>query len=320
MTDNSSLTFRNRLLRWAGTIVALVLLAYVLSRQGWGEFFIAVRSIPVSTFALVLTLTLASRFAVAGRWASLLLSSGIQIRVTLILKITFAGMFASNFLPTSVGGDIVRLAGTMAIKEKKNIYASSIVMDRLIGALGMGLLLPVGITSLVLGPGLPALQQWFGASPFVGGAIGTTGRSSVDKRVRSFVRLAWETVRSWAQMPKALGLALCFTWAHMLLKFTSMWFLFRSLGESIGFLTMGGLWSIVYFITLFPISVNGIGIQEVSAGIVFSNLAGAADTSGLAVAILIRTAEMIASLPGAIALPQFLAAPRRAPSETANDA
>lgn len=318
MSDSSALDSRNRILRWAGTILALVLLVYLLSQQGWEEFFRAVGSIPLSTFVAVLGLVTLSRLAVVARWASLLISSGVQISLLRILKITFAGMFASNFLPTSVGGDIVRLAGTVTIDEKKRVYASSIVMDRLVGALGMAMLLPVGVATMISGPGLPVLRDWLQALPFAGGATSAAGDGSLTSRIRRWIMLGWDTVKLWLRAPRAIGISLSFTLFHMLLKFTAIWILFRSLGEAIGLLELAGLWSFVYFITLFPVSINGLGVQEVSAGLVYSTLGGVGETSALVVALLVRMAELLASTPGAIALPQFISQPKPSIAPKAN--
>lgn len=309
MSESTGLADRSSVLRWAGTLLALALLAYLLSRQGWSEFGQAIRQIPLSTFALVLVLTVISRLAVAGRWASLLILSGVPMPISQILKITFAGMFASNFLPTSVGGDIVRFAGTIGIDKHKRIYASSIVMDRLIGALGMATLVPVGIASVIAGPEWPAIKELLETSPIGGSIAGSAGAGSLIGRIGRWATLGWETVKVWLRLPWAIVLAFCFTWFVMLLKFVSLWLLFRSSGQVIGFWKLSGLWTFVYFISLFPISINGIGLQEVSAGLIYSTLGGVGETSVLAAAILLRTAEMIASLPGAIALPTFLDKP-----------
>jgi hypothetical protein len=60
---------------------------------------------------LALVLMIISRLAVTGRWHVLLHSGGIRITPSQSFQITMAGLFANNFLPTTVGGDVIRLAG-----------------------------------------------------------------------------------------------------------------------------------------------------------------------------------------------------------------
>ena len=55
-----------------------------------------------------------------------------------------------------------------------------------------------------------------------------------------------------------------------------------------------------------PFSINGLGIREVSISYIFSNLGGVSIQSALALALILRTLEMIASIPGAFYLPGIL--------------
>jgi hypothetical protein len=80
----------------------------------------------------------------------------------------------------------------------------------------------------------------------------------------------------------------------------------NGLADPISWLTAGGLWVLVYFITLIPISINGLGLQEASLSLVYASFAGVSESNSLVLALLIRVIFMIASLPGAIFLPQLM--------------
>ena len=69
-----------------------------------------------------------------------------------------------------------------------------------------------------------------------------------------------------------------------------------------------GLWSISYFVTLIPISINGYGVQELSLTFLFSTVGGMSTAAGLTLAVLIRVFYMVASLPGAVYMPAILSA------------
>ncbi len=70
---------------------------------------------------------------------------------------------------------------------------------------------------------------------------------------------------------------------------------------------IAGLWSLTYFVTLIPISINGLGLQELSFTFLMSNVAGLSAQNSLTIAILIRAYFMFSSLPGAVFLPSALA-------------
>ncbi|RPI30382.1 MAG: hypothetical protein EHM70_14050 [Chloroflexota bacterium] len=77
--------------------------------------------------------------------------------------------------------------------------------------------------------------------------------------------------------------------------------------QTVPILLVGGLESISYFITLLPVSINGLGVQELSIAVLFSAYGGASQESGLTLAILYRTLMLFASLPGALFIPGMLA-------------
>ena len=59
-------------------------------------------------------------------------------------------------------------------------------------------------------------------------------------------------------------------------------------------------------LTLLPVSINGLGLQELSIAVLFSSFGGVSEHAGLALAVLMRMLYMLASLPGALFLPGLL--------------
>ena len=117
----------------------------------------------------------------------------------------------------------------------------------------------------------------------------------------------------WFKHPASLGVSLLFTWLNMLCLFGVLKLILDGLELAAGgvetpFWQIAGLYSLVYFVTLIPISINGYGVQELSMTLVFANLAGASVGSSLTTALLFRTLMMLASLPGAFFIPGILAA------------
>jgi len=79
------------------------------------------------------------------------------------------------------------------------------------------------------------------------------------------------------------------------------------MGEEVSLWLIAGLWSATYFITLLPISINGMGVQELSMAFFFSSIAGISPSSALTLALLMRVIQMLASLPGVLSLPDIIA-------------
>jgi uncharacterized membrane protein YbhN (UPF0104 family) len=294
-------------LRLAGTLLAVGLLIVLLAKQGWGEITAAIAQVSWPRFGLALLLTLLSRLAVTGRWHVLLRSGGVPVSLGQSLRITFAGLFASNFLPTTIGGDVVRLAGAVRLGFDKAISLASLVVDRLIGMAGMALAVPLSLPAL-LGQnlGLSSAMPWLAVAPAKPGWW-----DSLREKAANGWGQFWQALGIWLRQPRALLLALGFTFLHMALLFTSISLLLDGMGDAMPFWLIAGLWSLTYFVTLLPISLNGLGVQELSMIFFFTQFGGVTQANGLALALLVRILQMLASLPGAAFVPGMIAGERQ---------
>lgn len=319
MTDQPGTASRRaQFLRVLGTCLAVGLLFYLLSQQGWHEIETAIRQLSTWRILAVVVLMFVSRLVVSARWHVLLRAAGLPISAGRSISLTFAGLFASNFLPTTIGGDLIRLAGAILLKFDGTICAASLVADRLVGMAGMVMTLPVGIARWL--PTLPGAQNMLpdmARAPVPGwlswlflGVMGEHWREKLagawNKGI-NLVRQLVETLALWLKQPGTLLLALAITWIHMVCFFGILALLFDGMNDPIPFWVIAGLYSLVYFVTLLPISINGYGVQELSMTVVFSHLGGASMASGITAALLFRTLLMFASLPGAIFVPGILA-------------
>ncbi len=122
-------------------------------------------------------------------------------------------------------------------------------------------------------------------------------QTNLCKRFRYGSKSRWLYLRRWP----ARG-DMCFAPALRLP------FLFPHWANTCRFGLIVGLWSISYFVTLIPISINGYGVQELSLTFLFSRVGGISLAASLTLAVLIRVFYMVASLPGAIYMPAILSA------------
>ena len=286
---------RQLILQSAGTLLAIVLLFLLLKEEQkeGGEILAAMRAIKPVDLLWVALLFAISRIAVAWRWHILLLSGGVGIRFKNSLALTFMGLFATNFLPTTIGGDVVRLMGVMQMGFDRAVSLASIAADRLMGMLGMAMTVPLGVAySWSILQNVPITISLFARL----------------QRPIQFFKKTISIFSLWLRKPGSLLAALAFSWIHMLCLFSSIYILVDDLGTHVSFWVIAGLWSITYFITLIPISINGYGVQELVFTFLLSNVAGLTPAVGATVALLIRAYFLLSSLPGAMFLPSILAA------------
>ena len=295
---------RRQVLQFVGTILAVVLLVVLLRESGWDEIATAFKNIKTSNLLWVAALFLISRTAMAMRWHVLLRSGGIDIHMKDSISLTYTGLFASNFLPSTIGGDVVKLAGVMQMGYDRAISLASIAADRLVGMAGMTMVLPIGVA-----------HSWSLLGTVTNASFSATAWS---KRPINFLKRTLSVFTLWLKKPISLLGSLAFTWIHMICLFGSIYIFADDLGSHVSFWLIAGLWSLTYFITLIPISINGYGLQELSFTFLMSNAGGLTPAVSLSLAVLIRAFFIFSSLPGAAFLPSIMSVLAKQKRETSS--
>ncbi len=134
---------------------------YVLfGRMDPGAFWKTLRAVNLPLAVLAGFIFTFSQFVSTYRW-SIILKKDIDISFLKLLSIYFIGMFFNNFLPTAVGGDVVK--GLYLYRESKrgDVPLASIFMDRYVGFVALILMAAVAVIpgyALVSGTGVGGLM------------------------------------------------------------------------------------------------------------------------------------------------------------------
>jgi uncharacterized membrane protein YbhN (UPF0104 family) len=284
---------RQTVARALGSILALTLLFVLLQEKGDGEMFSALRRVSIRYLLLAAASLLASRLFAILRWHVLLRSAGVKLSYLRSVMLTFTGNFSSNFMPTTIGGDVVRLTGAMRLGYDRAVCLASLVADRLMGMAGMVLVLPLG-----LGP-------FFTLS---NGAAQSLALPALIQKGVDFARRTFESLSIWLKKPSALIGSLLATLGNQFFIYMMVYLLAIGVGHRLSFWLVAGMYTLSYFVTLIPISINGLGVQELSMTFLLSRLGGLTPSESATVAVLVRALFIITSLPGAFFLPSILAA------------
>ena len=284
---------RRLVLRLTGTILSLGLLIWVFYNSREDILVALANATQPATLVKVIVaagLIFLSRLCTVARWHTLLRSGGIKIPFKDTLRLTFTGLFASNFLPTSVGGDVVRLAGAMQMGYDRAVCLASIAVDRLVNMTGMSLASPIGI------------YQLFQAGPLQ--ALALVG---LWEKGWGFIRQTLLSLTIWLKQPLGLITAFLFTLGNLFCVAGCYYLLIRGMGGDLAYWKLIGLVSVGYFLGLMPFTINGYGWHETIMITLFSNVGGVNSGTAAVVVVLQRLLMMLASLPGAITLPDVLA-------------
>ncbi|HSQ39982.1 MAG TPA: lysylphosphatidylglycerol synthase transmembrane domain-containing protein [Anaerolineales bacterium] len=276
------------ILRW---LVPLGLIAFLLSQVDWGEILpllarVSWTSLLASAFAFLL-----SQFVIAVRWQYLLRVQEIRLPLPRLTWLVLVGAFASNFLPTTVGGDLVKMAAVANGQPKRAAAAASVLADRLFNLAAMFFWLPFAFTLQVANP----LIETGAAS------MSALTRIPLVEKIWSRVKRVFEAGRAWFTSPLTVIVALALSWLSIGLSFVSFWIVTLALGISLSFWQASAVAVLSYFAALLPISVNGLGLLEGSVTALLV-LQGASLEQGVAAAVLIRLVTMAVSLLGGVRL------------------
>lgn len=258
--------------RWPGLLrvaVALGLIGYVLHRLDLAALLDTLGRAALTGLGLGALLLLLSQALAALRWRWVL-GPGAPPWLELF-RLYLIGSAFSLFLPTSVGGDAVRIAALARRTGKSAEAVASVVLDRLLGVVALILLAAIGVA---LRPGiLEALIHriaWHLPAPLlIGGAVlgglillAALLSAALRRRIAAAVAQAWGLVHSVLTTPsllfRVLGLAVLVQCVLILL-----WgVLAQVLGLHVGIILLMVGVPLVSVAAMLPISLAGLGLRE----------------------------------------------------------
>ncbi|MFC1677077.1 lysylphosphatidylglycerol synthase transmembrane domain-containing protein [Planctomycetota bacterium] len=328
-TDSDKKKYIFLLLRIAVISAAIIFVAVWLSKeQRWQELKNIFLSVNPLVFAVALGLCTVGHFMVGLRWWILLRSQKIFISYGASVKLYFLGWFYNNFMPSSVGGDLIRAWYVTQHTEKKFEAALSVFVDRIIGLLStlviagfFYLLFLRGQTGIInaesdqrsllstiydyrwvfIWVGLAGLAVLAGLSAF------GQGRGMLKKIYMKISLLALkalaklrEAITVYSRSKLSILAAFALTICLQIMTITGFWILGVNMGIDVSVKYYYVFFTLMWVVGALPISVGGAGVVEGGLAYLFIKFAGAEPEAALAIALSQRFVWMITSLPGAL--------------------
>ena len=289
------------LLKGVVSLGSLFLLARAVD---WGEMGKVLAHAKFSWVVLALLFFWVAQIFSALRCVYIARTLGRTLNLSTSLRAHMVGLWFNQVFPTSLGGDVIKIA---MLKEPLglSIALRSAILDRLSGLIFM--LLAIALT-------LPLYAEIFSQRPNLTFALSVLSIVGIT----ATVLCAWGA--HYLQRSRSMHLVL-----HMLVQLFSDIWLFRmkksmweqlwtsaivhfngiaafallgmALGISVDFVTFLLLVPLVSLIALMPISFAGWGVREAGAVWLFG-IAGIAKESSLAMAISFGLLLILAGLPG----------------------
>jgi uncharacterized protein (TIRG00374 family) len=264
--------------------------------------------------AASLVLYLAMVLASAWRWGLLLAAQDVHVSGWRLTQSFLVATFFNNFLPSNIGGDVVRIADTARDARSRTLAATVVLMDRGIGLLGLVLLAAVAATvasgwGKVEGP-VPSWMLWGGlviATAISAPAVLAPGRMTRVLQPLRRLHPEWVGARlhqltavlqRFRAAPRALLGCFAGAVAVQLLLVGFYAAIARSIGVPVSPWHMAVVVPMSFLVQMLPVSVNGFGLREATFSFYFTRL-GLPIEAALVVSLLGAALVMLFSLSGA---------------------
>ncbi len=274
------------------TLGLILLLLQVLDVSDvWGR----IRNLDVS-WLLASVACLVCGYVLCGlRWAWIATGLGMSVSRRRKVRLYFLGMFTSLFLPSTIGGDVVR--GILLARGRNGmglLATSSVVLDRLNGLLALVTLLTVCM--------LPFSWPLYWWMLWLSGVLAAWGlvlaypllHRRLAGRLPMLLRLPLHTPSFHRQWWRSLPLSMLF----QLLIIQAHVFLGLAVGLELTWSAYAMTVGLVALLAILPISFNGFGIREAGYVGFAVHFGGSADAAA-AMAALWVVVLAVSAMPGA---------------------
>ncbi len=281
------------ILRWAGTLTSTFLFLLLILRQKWDIVFLKASSISIWAILLAVLFYLVSYWFNTLRWIILLWAQGVEISIWRAYRLNWAGYFASNFLPSTIGGDGFRMLAVHPYTEKKSISIGSVALDRIINMAAMTCLLPAPL--ILFGSAIISIFRNPVSSSFTLVNFFSPARKLIEKYFPKII----SAIDMWRSKPWSFFWAFMAAWPSNLIPIAATYVIARQLGLEVNYWQVMAVQTVTYFLSVLPISVNGYGLREVAYTTLYTSL-GATVEQASTLALVTRLIMVLCTIPGAI--------------------
>lgn len=297
-------------LRLAVSAAMLAIVWWRFPHIEWGDMFPELDRPTVLWMIGAVALTFVSIALAAVRWDAVLRSLGLREPLPRLVNVYFAGQFVSNVLPTTIGGDVLRVSRLSRTNGDTETTFASVALERLTGWLVLPLLTFFG---LAINPGLRELGRAtilaalialitlvalvvvlaMAMHPRLGGRFGSTDGW------RRFIAAIHRGTTELRHRPLAtLGILVAGITYQVALCLVAL-MIAAALGFSwLGLTALLAFYPAVLILQVLPIGIAGLGVRE-GAFVLFLVPLGVPAEKAVGLGLLLYVTNVVASLFGA---------------------
>ncbi|MDH4064498.1 MAG: flippase-like domain-containing protein [Acidobacteriota bacterium] len=291
---------------WVRLILSAAILWWLSTRIDMGEAARAILTVRRPYLVAVLLLVALDRVIMIFRWVLLLRASSVAITTRKAADIFLVSAFVGSFMPAGVGADAARAYGLRSHAAEGGEALASVVVDRLLGTLSLGLMAVIGLLAWTT----DASSDWrvlAAIAVLVAMSVGAFWADHVVRAVLADRGQAGPIGRRLVRLTDAVSryrgrggtLAQVFGWsvAIQVIRIVEAYLLGLGLGLTVPFSYYLLFMPLGLLMLLLPISISGFGLPQ-GVFVWMLRPVGVPDHASFALSTLIVVTGLAGNIPG----------------------
>jgi len=286
--------------------VSVLLMGFLFYKSDLSRYAeLASNSSPVYLLS-ALFLTILAIILSAYKWQLLVKAQGFSVSLRSLTSSYFVGLFFNNFMPTSIGGDVVRVYDLRKMINDGPAAAASVVTERVLAAFTLGIIVLLGAgfysggvsrykSLIIVFAGLCLLSLLATLYAHRLSAIFARFRSPLVQKIQDMGLFMRSSVEHKPILVQVLFYSLIFQLMVVVINV----FIIKALGLNVPFGFILIAIPIIFAITMLPVSMNGLGVREATYAYFFSQV-GLSTEESIAVSIFFFLIVTLVSLIGGV--------------------
>lgn len=301
---------RSRIIQVALSVLAILVLGWWLD---WRAVIRVADNASPALIVLCVVLYAAQRFLMAGKWLLLLRVHGVRMGLLPATWLYSAATLAGSFLPSTVGGDAMRVGWLWRNGVDANDATASVVVERVVGAfvtlaaamVGMfwlgrlaalseemhGMLFVAAVAMVLISMGL--VWSWMGPARL---RFALSENHLVGRLVARF-RTAWQRQ---GRRPDVVAVFAALTLFESIYSLFMGWLTAQALGIEVNFVDLAAAYAVALAITRLPLTIDGIGVYEGIMALLLNVVAGLPAAESIALILVGRVLFLLVHGAGAL--------------------
>ena len=311
-TTATALTLKKKVVGVARLFVSITFIVYLLNLVDISDLRVRLQLLQLPLFLLAITLGFIRILFFASRWKLALSVVDSSVSLIQLVKYYLIGTFYNLFLPTALGGDVVRGYDFAMDSGKVSTAVTSVIVERIVGFFALVMISYVALAfgwSLVQGSIVVPIVLLFGLGYMLfvilvfnrsfSDLVINIALSKVRWRLISQLRDFVKEIQFYALHVRVIGGIFLLSIIAQVLDIVGSYLIARAIGLEISPVFFFIAIPMIWIITMFPLSINGLGVRE-GAFVFFFTRAGASLSAALTLSFLYFIQMVLVGLSGGI--------------------